>query len=320
MDWKSTEEGWICFEGRTEASWLDLNGHVNFKRYFGLVNTATDVLMQEALTGEGAGTSSSLHFTLSARIQYSAELKADEALRVMVRPLRRTDKTVHALVRILRTDPNPGLSAECEWTGAYIDPGTRRVMPLPVAASRIFDEALGRIDAKPFEAPSFPIGYALPDVDADARLQTSSGTIPADAIDRMGHVGLEQYMYIFMISNIGFMNALGMDRNVMKAEQWGKFVLGSEIQYLAELCEGDRYRIFTHMLWVRRKTACYRHELYRVRPGEAFGTTEELLAGTCMNTMAIADLRQRKIIPLPEFMLNGLEKIYGVRIPAEAIT
>ncbi len=320
MNRETTDEGWICFEGRTEASWLDLNGHVNFKRYFGLVNTATDVLMGDVLAGSEAPASSPLHFTLSARIQYSAELKADEALRVIVRPLSRTDKTVHCLVRILRTDPNPGLSAECEWTGAYVDPGTRRIIPLPVEATRIFDEALARIDAEPFKAPTFPTGYELPNVEADARLQTSSGTIPADAIDRMGHVGLEQYMYIFMVSNIGFMNALGMDRKVMMEEQWGKFVLGSEIQYQAELCEGDRYRIFTRMLWVRRKTACYLHELYRVRPGEDFGTTEEILAGTCMNTMAIADLRQRKIIPLPEFMLNGLEKLYGVRIPAEAMT
>lgn len=335
MSFKTDSEGWVCHEGRTEESWLDTNGHVNFKRYFGLVDEATAVLMAEVLPGEGAGEVPPLFFTLEARIRYAAELRVGESLKVLVRPLERTDKTLRALVRIVRTDPNPALSAECEWTGAYIDPETRRIVPVPEAAARTFDEVLERIDAEPFEPPAYPTGFELPPVEPKDRLQTSSGVIPADAIDRMGHVGLERYMYIFMLSNIGFMNALGMDREMMMENKWGKFVLGSRIRYLAELCEGDEYVIFTRMLWVRRKTCAYLHELYRIRKGvrsskeklltpssceqDKTREYEEVLAGTCENTMAIADLSRRKIIPLPDFMLEGVERIYGVRIPAEAM-
>jgi acyl-CoA thioesterase FadM len=377
MSFSHNPTGWICFEGRTEPSWLDTNGHVNFKRYFGLVARATDVLMDEILGGASVAGAPSLHFTLEARIRYAAELKADESLRVLVRPLDRTDKTLRALVTILRTDPNPALSAECEWTGAYIDPATRRIAPLPEAARIAFDAALARISDPPFEPPAFPTGFELPAIAPEHRLQTSSGVITKDSIDRMGHVGLEPYMYIFLLSNMSFMNALGMDRKVMQEEQWGKFVLSSTIRYHAELLEGDRYRIFTRMLWVRRKTACYRHELYRTAKTPAAGpsadaphapapggaassppgagpsvgapyatpdgaahhgptaghslaskdfatraapnSSEEILAGTCTNTMAIADLRQRKILPLPDFMIHGLERIHGIRIPADAL-
>lgn len=313
MSFRTETDGWVCWEGETEASWLDLNGHVNFKRYFGLVSAATDVLMEEILSGGTVAAAPRLWFTLEARIRYAAELKAGERIRVVVRPLEHTEKTVRVLVRILRTEPGAALSAECEWTGAYIDPASRRVIPLPGAARAAFDAGLASIHGEPYSPPDYPTGFELPPLPPERRLQTSSGTIPRDAIDRMGHVGLEQYMYIFMLSNIGFMNALGMDRRLMMERRWGKFVLGSRIRYLAELCEKDRYRIETRMLWVRRKTCAYHHELYRIRDGE------EKLAGTCTNTMAIADLNERRIIPLPEFMLEGIERVHGVNVPVEAL-
>jgi len=318
---QDTIQGWLCLETRTEESWLDHNNHVNFRKYLGMVGLATDYLCESVLTPgpESETEEPPTFFTLEARTRYIKELLVDQDVRVYVTPIDRTEKTLRALVRIYRVDSKgrgkdkPELSAESEWTGAFIDPVSRKVTPLPEAAREIFEEKLAKLET-PYEAPSYPRGYDLPEPPAEKLVVSAGGkVIPAD-VDRMGHVGVERYTQLFLMGNIGYLTAIGLRDRVFAKPEFGKFLLASQIRYLEELRAGDEYTVLSRMLWVRRKTAAYHHRMYRIRDGV------ETLAGTCTNTMGVADLRIRKIIPLPDFLLENLSEIHGVELTREMLS
>lgn len=310
-------QAWLCLEIRTEQSWLDHNNHVNFRKYLGMVGLATDYLCESILTpqAESGAEADALptFFTLEADTRYIKELLVDQDVRVYVTPIERTEKTIRALVQIYRVEGEPELSAESVWTGAFIDPDSRKVTPIPETAREIFDEKLARVGT-PYQPPSYPRGYDLPEPPPEKLVTSVGGVVRASDTDRMGHVGVERYTQLFLMGNIGFLTAIGLRERVFAKPEFGKFLLASHIRYLEELREGDEYKILSRMLWVRRKTAAYHHRMYRVRDGE------EVLAGTCTNTFGIADLRVRKIIPLPDFLLEVLSEIHGVELKREMLS
>lgn len=303
----TSKDSWKCFEGQTQESWLDSNRHVNFKVYYGLVARATDHLFETILHGGIPPSPLPMFFTLEAQMRYISELLIDQELEIHVQPIARTEKTIRALVQIRRIAPNPAVAAECEWTGAYIDPATRRVTALPALAKEVFDAKLAEVET-PYESPSYKEGEALPVPAPENLVLSSEGEIKHEWIDRMGHVGLENYMFIFGRSNMMYLNGIGWNREVFDRNRWGKFVLTSKVRYLAELREGDPYEIRTRMLWMREKTAAYYHELFRLRDGRK-------VAATCKNVMALADLNVRKTIALPQAFREGVSRVHKIKVP-----
>lgn len=298
---------WFCLAETTRAEWLDANGHVNVRFYLRLVARAIDELMDRILCGGERREPRPFFLTLEARIFYKAELLAGQEVAVLVRPLARSEKTLRALVRIVRTSEPPAISAECEWKGAYVDPETRRARPLPDEAKAIFDDKLAAGPVQPYETPHYPPGLGLPPPPRERLLVSTEGEIQPEWIDRMGGLGIEHSMHIFNHAAGGYFQALGFDDPFMRERGWGTFGVGSHLRYLREMKAHEPYRVVTTMTSLQRKTASYRHTIYlRSEP--------PIECATCDHTSLFVDWKTRRPIPLPEVFKERIGDIHGMKL------
>lgn len=297
---------WFCLEARTRRDWLDSNDHVNVRYYYRMLAEAVYHMMDVELEGQKPEGPRPIFFTLESRFIYHRELRVDQRVQVYVRPLERTEKVLKAMVRIHRVDPDPGLSAECHWVGAFVDPATRRIRPLDEAAKRNFDVKLAEGDGKPFAPPRVAPGF-IPPEDRKA-VVTFEGRIGRDWIDRMGHVGIEHYMVIFLHGNWNYLDAFDRGFAVARENNWGPFALETWTQYKAEIREGDEVRVTTRIDRLGRKALTWRHELWRLRETPT-------LSATYLHSMVFCDLTARRAIPFPEVYRRELERLHAIEIP-----
>lgn len=308
----SERGAWLCVEETTRPEWLDENGHVNVQYYLQLVARAMHELMERTLQGGARPEPAPLFFALEIRISYRAELMAGQRVRVYVRPLARSAKTVRVLVRIVRVDP-PALSAECEWKGGFVDRESRRVQPPSEGAGAIFDAKMSENTEPPYETPVYPAGLTLPPPAPGTEIISAQGEVEPAWIDRMGHMGIEHYMLIFNRAAGGYFNALGFDREAMRTNGWGAFGMESHIRYLRELKLGERFVVKTAAHSLRRKTATYRHTIYlKEDSGGA-----PVICATCDHTSLFVDWTTRRSIPLPQLFKDKISGLHGISVPAE---
>lgn len=293
---------WLCLEEVMPPEWLDANEHINVQFYFHMAAHAIYELMESILMGGVRSDPAPLFFTLTARISYKAELHKGDRVRVYIRPLSRSEKTLNVLIRIFRVGENAALSAEMLWKGAYVDRESRRVQPLSDQSKAIFDAMLRAASASPYEAVIYPPGRELP-----PPLQpciSFRGRILPEWIDRMGHMGIEHFQLLFDRATRGYFDALGMTLEFMRGNGWGAFGMGSDIQYLKEMKLGDPFHAVTRMISIQRKTCTFRHEVWLE------GETPQL-AVTCDHTSIYVDWKTRRAIPLPEVFLRRIGELHG---------
>lgn len=343
----SKSNRWLCAEATALEDWLDENGHVNVRYYFRLVTMGVRRLMPGILAGveideaqageasdadevsdaaEGGDASDArpgaapdrLYFSLDLRIQYRAELMAGDRLRVTATPLRRSEKTVTILFRIekLGEDPEPPtLAAEVQWKGAYVDRRTRKVEPLGETACRVFDAKLAQADADaPPELRDRSKGLAVTPL-AEADLITSArGAVEPDWIDENGHVNIEYYMFVFDGAARRLFGFMGIDAD-MRANGRTLFALESHVNFLHEMKRGQPYRVTTQIRSIARKTFSFRHMLWLSAGQDSEGALpagEPVLAATCNQTSAFVDWETRRVVPVPDTILDIVARAHGM--------
>ncbi len=334
----SRSDRWLCAETTAREDWLDENGHVNVRYYFRLVTMGVRRLMPGILEGDRGNEASAgnldgekseaatdrLYFSLDLKIRYLAELIAGEQIRVTATPLRRSDNTVTILFQIERTGQEqeaPRLAAEIQWKGAYVNRESRRVDPLGEAACRVFDAklALAGADApaglrdRPKGLPMTPLGKA--DLITSAR-----GAVKPDWIDENGHVNIEYYMVVFDSAARRFFQLMGFEADMWENGRTA-FALESHINFQCEMKLDQSYWVTTHLLSVARKTFSFRSMLWLPAGADSKDASpggESVLAATCDQTSAFVDFSTRRVVTVPDSIIDIVAQAHGM--DASALT
>lgn len=342
----SRSDRWLCAETTAREDWLDENGHVNVRYYFRLVTMGVrklmpgilaDVEVDEAQAGEASdveagGVASDaapeanpdrLYFSLDLRIQYRAELNAGDRLRVTAAPVRRSEKSITILFRIERLGEDsetPTLAAEVQWKGAYVNRETRRVEPLGEVACRVFDAKLALADADaPAELRDRPKGLSLTPL-ADADLITSArGAVEPEWIDENGHVNIEYYMLISDAAARGFFQRMGFEAD-MRQNGRTAFVMESHVNFLNEMKLGQPYEVTMELRSIARKTFSTRQMLWLVPGDNSVVEGDRVLAATYDTTAAFVDWQTRRVVPVPESILDIVARVHGMDASALAVS
>lgn len=299
---------WLCGEETAVPEWLDEMGHVNIQFYFGMAARAVYAMMDRVLRpGAEPADPNPLFFTLEARMLYQAELRVGDRVKVWMRPVERTDKVLRTVITVERAEPKPGISAVCEWTGAYIDPETRRVAKLSDEATSAFDAKIENSGAiSPYASPSYPPPRELPEKLPASQVVSATGTIQPDYIDRMGHMGIEHYTRVLNYGNRGYFDGIGFTLGLQEELGWRTFGVTTHVKYLAEMNQGDAYEIRTQCVSIGRKTLTIRHALMRMEG------PEPVQSAWAEHTMVTVDFARRRAIELPARLLAKLGELHGV--------
>lgn len=299
---------WPCTEEVTEKGWLDHMGHVNIQHYFGMSARAVYELMDNILRPADTPGPLPIFFTLEARIRYLSEIMAGIPVRISMRPISRTEKVLRALIRIEQIGPGAKVSAECEWTGAYADPETRRIAPFSDYAKDRIDRKIEEAAAVPaYETREFTPGRQIGMAPGREPVVSHRGTISPDWMDRMGHMGIENYMKIVFFGNMGYTHATGFDTSAMVKNQWGVFALETHLKFLAEMNQGEPFEVRSRTLEMARTAITIQHEIIRTEP-------ERVTCATARHVMAFADMTKRRTMPVPDVYIQKVSESQGVTI------
>ena len=118
-------------------------------------------------------------------------------------------------------------------------------------------------------------------------------------IDHNGHMNLGYFVVAFDEATDAVYESWGIGLDYPDKSGCSVFTLGVNVDYLAELFEGDAIRIETLLVDYDQKRIHYFHRMYHDRSGELVATNECL----CMNV----DLESRRSAPFPDDVAATLE-------------
>ena len=132
-------------------------------------------------------------------------------------------------------------------------------------------------------------------------LELHTETVRPEWIDYNGHMNVAYYLLAFDHATDALLEHLGLGQSYLKATNRSTFTLEVHITYDKEVKESDPLRFTTQILDYDPKRIHYIHCMYHA--------TEGYLAATNEVMTAHVDLEARRIAPMPEEMLDRLEKI-----------
>lgn len=126
-------------------------------------------------------------------------------------------------------------------------------------------------------------------------------TVRPEWIDYNGHMNVAYYLLAFDHATDALLEHLGLGQSYLKATNRSTFTLELHITYDKEVKESDPLRFTTQILDYDPKRIHYIHCMYHA--------TEGYLAATNEVMTAHVDLEVRRIAPMPEDILDRLERI-----------
>lgn len=123
--------------------------------------------------------------------------------------------------------------------------------------------------------------------------------VPADYIDRLGHMNVQWYFHLFGVGAMKLMNAIGYTDESIDTRRIGCFVLTQTIRYIAEAREGDIISIHSRVLGRSEKKLHHMHFMVN--------ETRQNLAATLEALNIHADLTQRRSAPFPEDIAENID-------------
>jgi acyl-CoA thioester hydrolase len=122
-------------------------------------------------------------------------------------------------------------------------------------------------------------------------------TIPADYMDRMGHMNVRYYMAVFDAATWRMFADAGLNESYFSTTENGVFVLKQFIQYLAEVRPGETVAVHTRMLGLTDKRIHLMHFMANQDTNELAAIIESLITH--------ANLKVRRAAPLPSEIAAG---------------
>ncbi len=120
---------------------------------------------------------------------------------------------------------------------------------------------------------------------SDAALYTASSIVQAHWIDYNGHMNMGYYLVAFdEIATDGFFDYLGIGEEHKQSTNNSTFTLGSNIDFLREVFEGDELRFETRLVDYDHKRLHYFHTMYNLDRGYLASTNECLTMYINMET------------------------------------
>ena len=116
-------------------------------------------------------------------------------------------------------------------------------------------------------------------------------TIPADYMDKMGHMNVRYYMAVFDTSTWRMFADYGLDEEYFNSTENGVFALKQFIQYLAEVRPEETVAVYTRILGLTDKRI---HLMHFMANQDTSG-----LAAIIESLITHANLKIRKAAPLP---------------------
>ena len=104
---------------------------------------------------------------------------------------------------------------------------------------------------------------------------TYEGEVEEKYIDFLGHMNVMWYTHHFDLATWGFYEEFGFGRDYHQGEK-GSFALEQYTRYLAELREGESFRIYTRAIGRSKKLFHFIHFMVRKRDRELAATYEML--------------------------------------------
>lgn len=135
------------------------------------------------------------------------------------------------------------------------------------------------------------------------QLPTFEMTVQPEWIDHNGHMNVAYYVLAFDLATDEFYEGLGIGLTYQETG-YSIFTLGMNVDYLAELFEGDPIRIETHLVDWDHKRVHYIHSMYHADKGYLAATNE------CLGMHV--GYKSRKSESLPEHLQTGIEKVHNV--------
>ena len=125
-------------------------------------------------------------------------------------------------------------------------------------------------------------------------------------IDHNGHMNVGYFVVAFDEATDDVYETWGVGIRYPRESGCSVFTLGMNVDYRAELFEGDELRIVTYLVDVDAKRIHYFHEMYQAETGRLAATNECL----CMNV----NLDTRRSAAFPD---DVLEKLAAARITGD---
>lgn len=127
-------------------------------------------------------------------------------------------------------------------------------------------------------------------------------TVPPEWIDYNGHMNVAYYGLAFDQSlDYVLEHALGIGPSFVKASGFGPYVVQNHVHYLAELLEGDRFRV---QILIHDADAKRIHVYL-----EMLRTTDDVLVATSEQLLVNVDLSTRRAAPYPEDRRACIEEL-----------
>lgn len=116
-------------------------------------------------------------------------------------------------------------------------------------------------------------------------LFSATSVVQPHWIDYNGHMNMGYYLVAFdEIATDGFFDYLGIGREHKEQENKTTFTLGSNIDYLQEVLEGDQIRFETRLVDFDHKRLHYFHSMYNIDKDYLAATNECLTMYIDLNT------------------------------------
>jgi len=124
------------------------------------------------------------------------------------------------------------------------------------------------------------------------------GSVSSDWIDVNRHMNVAYYLLAFDLAVDALWTRFGITEESIASTQGSTFAVESHVTYQSELALGDEFVITTQVLAYDEKRL---HQFQRM-----FRAEDSRLAATCEWMNLHVDLRQRKVTPWPEAVLDRI--------------
>lgn len=289
-------------------SWMDINGHMNMKYYFQVVEEALDEVILPDFQTLLDDQHELQFWTTETELFYKKEMFADQQLVAHIFPITRSDTELEFLGKVISVGDQLVESADCFLVGHLRDKNSGEEVPLSPGIMAMFDAKLEEVE-HPIGKPIFPAPHVLTHT-GDSWHTSAEGIAESDFVGDPEHIGLAEHLDIFDRAAVGMFAELARQVNVFAIPGMGGFVLSNYIQYNDKLKPGDNYHTRSRVHALRRKTVTFQHELYR-DPGY------ENHIASWRHTMTFIDMNKRKSIPVPDLFKETIEAYYKVALPKD---
>ena len=122
-------------------------------------------------------------------------------------------------------------------------------------------------------------------------------------IDYNGHMNVAYYLLAFDKAADAFFDFLGIDETYRRTERSSTFAAECHITYQREVGAGDPLRFTTQIIGFDEKRIHFLQSMYHADQGYLAATSEWMSLHV--------DLDRRKVTPMPQAILDRLDKIYA---------